>query len=145
MDIKYIYKILKNIYIKTKWNYYKIILSEIKNKKDFYLLKESTQLTCLKLYNEHKLLDTKLYWSFEIKPLKKAYYIRKLVLTKKQLTLFINNLFMEKKSPYEYYKNIKHIFLDLLYTKQNNNFIIYLHFWDDENHENMNIYKNIFK
>jgi hypothetical protein len=143
MDINYIYKILKNIYIKTKWNYYKNILSEIKKKKDFSLLKESTQLVCLKFYNEHKLLDNKLYWSFEIKPLKKAYYIRKLTLTKKQLTLFINNLFMEGKSPYEYYKDTTHIFLDLSYTKQNNNFIIYLHFWDNENHENMTIYQNL--
>ena len=143
MNINYIYKIIKKIYNKTKWNYYKNIISEIKKKKDFSLLKESTQLVCLKFYNEHKLLDNKLYWSFEIKPLKKAYYIRKLILTKKQLILFINNLFMDGKSPYEYYKDIKHIFLDLSYTKQNNNFIIYLHFWNDENHENMTTYQNL--
>jgi len=146
MNINYIYEIIKKIYNKTHWNYYKTILSEIKIKNNFSLLKEPTQLVCIKFYNEHKLVDNKLYWSFEIKPLKKAYYIRKLILSKKQLTLFINNLFMEEKSPYEYNKDITHTFLDLSYTKENNNFIIYLHFWDNENyenHENMTTYQNL--
>jgi hypothetical protein len=147
MNINYIYKIIKKIYTKTKWNYYKNIISEIKKKNKFYLLKESTQLVCLKFYNEDKLNDNKLYWSFEIKPLEKAYYIRKLTLTKKQIILFINNLFIENKTPYEYYKDIKHNFLDLLYTQQQNNFIIYLHFWDDKNiqshFENMSVYQNL--
>jgi hypothetical protein len=143
MNINYIYEIIKKIYNKTHWNYYKTILSEIKIKNNFSLLKEPTQLVCIKFYNEHKLVDNKLYWSFEIKPLKKAYYIRKLILSKKQLTLFINNLFMEEKSPYEYNKDITHVFSDLSYTKENNNFIIYLHFWDDENHENHENHENM--